>query len=91
MLSCAISGYALQQYYTLLFHGNVLLEDINAKYRQRIYFSIKCFLNGNNAGANSNLTTPVAYAAYSAVSLFDLYKKAIFNEKSRYINILKRY
>ncbi len=59
-------------------------------HRQRIYFSIKCFLNDRNAGANSSVTTPVAYAAYSAVSLFDPYKKAIFNEKI-HKKILKRY
>ncbi len=62
MLSCSISVYALQQYYTLLFHRNVLLEDSNAlcfkNTDNRIYFSIKCFLNGNNV-------------AYSAVSGFD--------------------
>ncbi len=48
-----------------------LLEDINVCADNRIYFSIKCFLNGNNAGANSNLTTPVAWAAYRAVFGFD--------------------
>jgi len=55
-----------------------LLEDINVCADNRIYFSIKCFLNGNNAGANAYLTTPVACVAYSAVSLFDLYKKSNF-------------
>jgi hypothetical protein len=48
-----------------------LLEDINVCADNRIYFSIKCFLNGNNAGAYSNLKTPVACDAYSAVSGFD--------------------
>jgi hypothetical protein len=51
------------------------VEDINAMCftytDNRLYFSIICFLNGNNAGANAYLTTTVACDAYSAVFGFD--------------------
>ncbi len=60
------------------------------KYRQQIYFSIKCALNGNNAGANAYLTTPVACDAYSAVSLFDSPSCNIRNFLLSYSDEVKR-